>query len=109
VIPLDLDTGTEATAFMYQNFMNGVENAKQADAGDLSLQVLAEQSGGRAIGPTGDIYASVVRCVADAKAYYELSFDSAAATQVDVYRGLQVRLDKTGLTARTNTGYYAQP
>jgi len=109
VIPLDLNKGNEASAFLYQNFMKGVENAKQADAGDLSLQVLAKQSGGRAIGPTGDIYASVVRCVADANAFYELSFDSAAASQVDVYRGLQVRLDKPGLKARTNTGYYAQP
>src|SRR6201996_5687307 len=109
VIPLDLDKGTEASAFLYENFMKGVEDAKQADAGNLSLQVLAEQSGGRAIGPTGDIYGSVVRCVAETKAYYELSFDSAAATRVDVYRGLQVRLDKPGLTARTNTGYYAQP
>jgi VWFA-related protein len=109
VIPLDLDKGTEATAFLYQNFMKGVENAKEADAGNLSLQVLAEQSGGRAIGPTGDIYGSVVRCVADANAYYELSFDSAPTSRVDVYRGLQVKLDKPGLTARTNTGYYAQP
>ena len=94
---------------MYQNFMKGVESAKQADAGNLSLQVLAEQSGGRAFGPTGDIYGSIVRCVADANAFYELSFDSAAAERVDVYHALAVRLNKPGLTARTNTGYYAQP
>jgi VWFA-related protein len=109
VIPLDLNRGTEAYAYMYQNFMKGVESAKQADAGNLSLQVLAEQSGGRAIGPTGDIYGSIVRCVADANAYYELSFDSAAANRVDVYHGLQVRLDRPGLAVRTSTGYYAQP
>jgi hypothetical protein len=89
--------------------MKGVESAKQADAGNLSLQVLAEQSGGQAIGPTGDIYAGIARCVADANAYYELSFDSAKADRVDVYHGLQITLDKPGLTARTNTGYYAQP
>jgi VWFA-related protein len=109
VIPLDLNQGNEARAFMYQNFMKGVESAKQADAGNLSLQVLAEQSGGHAIGPTGDIYAGIARCVADANAYYELSFDSAKADRVDVYHGLQITLDKPGLTARTNTGYYAQP
>jgi hypothetical protein len=86
-----------------------VESAKQADAGNLSLQVLAEQSGGRAIGPTGDIYAGVARCVADASAYYELAFDAAAADRVDVYHALQIALDKPGVTARTNTGYYAQP
>jgi len=109
VIPQDMDKGTEARAFMYQNFMKGVESAKQADAGNLSLQVLAQQSGGRALGPTGDIYGDIVRCVADANAYYELSFDSAAAGRVDVYHGLEVKLDRAGLTVRTNTGYYAQP
>jgi VWFA-related protein len=109
VIPLDLDMGNDAHAFLYQNFMKGVESAKQADAGNLSLQVLAKQSGGRAIGPTGDIYGSIVRCVADAQAYYEVSFDAAVADRVDVYHGLEVTLDKPGLAARTNTGYYAQP
>jgi VWFA-related protein len=109
VIPLDLNKGNGAYAYLYQNFMKGVESAKQADAGNLSLQVLAEQSGGRAIGPTGDIYGGIVRCVADSNAYYELSFDAAPAERVDIYHALQVRLDKPGLTARTNTGYYAQP
>lgn len=109
VIPLDLNKGNEAYAYLYQNYMKGVENAKQADAGNLSLQVLAEQSGGRAIGPTGDIYGGIVRCIADANGYYELSFNSAPADRVDVYHALEVTVDKPGLTARTNTGYYAQP
>jgi VWFA-related protein len=109
IIPLDLNIGNEAYAYRYQSFMKGVVSAKQADAGNLSLQVLAEQSGGRALAPTGDIYGSIVRCVADANAYYELSFDSAATSRVDAYRELAVRLNKPGLTARTNTGYYAQP
>jgi hypothetical protein len=104
-----MNQGNELHAFTYQNFLKGVESAKQADAGNLSLQVLAEQSGGRAVGPTGDIYGAIVRCVADAKAYYELSFDAAAADRVDVYHGVEVRLDRPGLTVRTNTGYYAQP
>jgi VWFA-related protein len=109
VIPQDMDKGIEARAFMYQNFLKGVETAKQADAGNLSLQVLAEQSGGRALGPTGDIYGDIVRCAGDANAYYELSFDSAAAERVDVYHGLEVKLNRPGLRVRTNTGYYAQP
>jgi VWFA-related protein len=109
IIPQDLNRGNEAYAYRYQNFMKGVESAKQADAGNLSLQVLAEQSGGQAVGPTGDIYGSIVRCLADANAYYELSFESAAAERVDVYHELAVTLDKPGLTVRTNTGYYAQP
>ncbi len=109
VIPLDLDRGNEVYAYLYQSYMKGVENAKQADAGNLSLQVVAEQSGGRAIGPIGDIYGGIVRCVADANAYYELSFNAAPADRVDVYHALEVTVDKPGLTARTNMGYYAQP
>ena len=109
VIPLDLDRGNQAYEYMYQNYMKGVTTAKQADAGNLSLQVLAEQSGGRAIGPTGDIYGGIVRAVADANAYYQLSFDSAPANKVDVYHALEITVDKPGMTARTNTGYYAQP
>jgi VWFA-related protein len=109
IIPLDLNIGNEAYAYRYQSFMKGVVSAKQADAGNLSLQVLAEQSGGRALAPTGDIYGSIVRCVADANAYYGLSFGSAASSGVDSYHELAVRLNKPGLTARTNTGYYAQP
>jgi VWFA-related protein len=109
VIPLDLNKGNEAYAYLYQNYLKGVENAKQADAGNLSLQVLAEQSGGRAVGPTGDIYEGIVRCIADANTYYELSFNSAPADRVDVYHAVEVTVDKPGLTVRTNTGYYAQP
>lgn len=109
VIPLDLNNGSEATAYMYQNFMKGIENAQEAQAGNLSLQVLAEQSGGLAVGPTGDIDEGIARCVADAKSYYEVTFDSAPANRVDVYHALSVKLDKPGLTARTNMGYYAQP
>lgn len=109
VIPQDMNKGTETRDFLYQNFMKGVESAKQADAGNLSLQVLAEQSGGLALGPTGDIYRDILRCVADAGAYYELSFDSAPAERVDVYHALDVKITPPGLTVRTNTGYYAQP
>jgi hypothetical protein len=28
---------------------------------------------------------------------------------VDVYHALQITVNKPGVTARTNTGYYAQP
>ena len=109
VVPQDTNKGLEGRAFLYQRFMKGVASPRQAAGGNLSLQVRAELSGGRALGPTGDIYGNILRCLADAQAYYELSFDSAPALRVDVYHGLEVKLDRAGLTARTNTGYYAQP
>ena len=50
----------------------------------------------------------IAGCVADAKAYYTLSFAAAAADHPNEYHNLQIKIDKPGLTARTRTGYYAQ-
>jgi hypothetical protein len=47
--------------------------------------------------------------IADAGSYYALSFDSAPGGNPDEYRSLQVKVNKPGLTAGTNTAYYAQP
>ena len=94
---------------MYRNYLKGVENARQAASGDLAIQVLAYQSGGEALDPSGDLAGQLARCVADANAYYEISFDSAPADNADEYHGLEVKLDKPGLIAQTNAAYYAQP
>lgn len=50
-----------------------------------------------------------IRCLADAASYYEISFDTAPAKSVNEYHGLEVKLDKPNLTARTRNLYYAQP
>lgn len=49
------------------------------------------------------------RCVADASAYYRISFDPPAAAHADEYHDLKVVADKQGTVVRTNTGYYNQP
>jgi hypothetical protein len=45
----------------------------------------------------------------DAGAYYTLSFDPPRAEHADEYHDLEVKIDKSGLKPRTNTGYYYEP
>jgi VWFA-related protein len=94
----------------YENFLKGVTSPSRAAIGDMSLQVLAVHSGGRVLNSTNDIAVAIAECVADADTFYVLSFDAARADQAfDEYHALGVTVDKPGITARTRTGYYAQP
>ena len=93
----------------YKNFLKGVTSTKQVDSGALSVPVFAVHSGGRVFQSSGDLIALLNGCVAEAKAYYTLGFDPPAADHVDEYHELAVKVDKAGITAHTNTGYYAQP
>jgi len=93
----------------YEEFLKGVSKSGQAQLGDLGLQVLAVQSGGLALTGDNDISGLLARCMADTKTYYELSFDAPRAEHPDEYHQLLIQVAKPGLTARTRTGYYAQP
>ena len=95
--------------FYYQDFLKGVSKPSQVAVGDLSLQVLATQSGGLALNSSNDVTSLIQKCMADTAAYYELSFETSPADRRDEYHSLQVLVAKPGLTARTRQGYYAQP
>jgi len=101
-------TGSLAS-FYYENFLKGVGSAKKVQNGNLALQVLAVQSGGRVLNASNDVAASAASCLEDAKAFYTLTFDAPVADHPNEYHNLQVKIGKPGLTARTRTGYYAQP
>jgi VWFA-related protein len=93
----------------YQDFLKGVQNAKQADTGDLALKVLATHTGGRIMGPDNDLAGQINRCIADANAFYRISFDPPTTAERDEYHELKVQVNQPGLTVRTNTGYYNEP
>jgi VWFA-related protein len=101
--------GSGERRFLYQDFLKGVTSARKADTGDLSLKVLAMQSGGRILGPDNDIAGQLDSCIADANAFYSLSFNPPPADRADEYHDLKVTVSQPGLTARTNSGYYNQP
>ena len=94
--------------FYYESFLKGVGSANKVQNGNLALQVLAAQSGGQVLNSNNDIAKLIATCLADAQAFYTLSFDSPPADHANEYHSLQVTIDKPGLTARTRTGYYAQ-
>ncbi|MGA7343154.1 MAG: VWA domain-containing protein [Terracidiphilus sp.] len=95
--------------YLYQSFVKGVKKLQQAGASNLSLKVLAVQSGGLVLSPTNDLSSSIARCMQDAGPFYTLSFAPPPADGPNEYHELQVRIGRPGLTAHTNTGYYNQP
>ena len=102
------DAGSFRT-FYYESFLKGVTSSNKVDNGDLALQVLAVQSGGRVLNSSNDVPGLIAASFADSKAYYSISFESPPADRPDEYHALAIKVDKPGLTARTRTGYYAQP
>jgi VWFA-related protein len=93
----------------YQIYTKGVASAKQADNGDLYLQVIATQTGGKVLFGSNNVAKMIDQCVADAQAFYVLTFNAPHATHPNEYNGIQVQVNKPGLKARARTGFYAQP
>ena len=101
------DSGVGASA--YGGYLKGVKSAAKSNPGDLALKVLAVQSGGRVLGPDNNMAAQIESCVEDSNYGYTISLDPPRADRANEYHDLKVIVDKPGLTARTNTGYYGQP
>jgi VWFA-related protein len=93
----------------YKQFLKGVKKAAQADLGDLALQVLASQSGGQVLNSSNDLAGEIATCAAEANSYYVLTFEGLPGDGPNEYHALEIKLAKPGLTARTRSGYYAQP
>lgn len=109
VDPLGVEDPRQNRAMEYMQFSKGVKSARQAEYGHLALQVLAHQSGGRVLPSGNDLTGEIAECVADANAFYVLSFHGLTGDGPDEYHALEIKLDKPGLAARTRSGYYAQP
>jgi VWFA-related protein len=99
----------EPTTYLYKDYLKGVKTAERVNPSNLSLKVLATESGGQVMSPNNDVAGQIATCVQDAGAFYTLSFDPPKADKPNEYHDLKVEIDKPGLTARTSTGYYNQP
>jgi VWFA-related protein len=93
----------------YKEFLNGVSKPSQVNAGNLALPVLALESGGLVLDFNNDLTALLQQCMSDIGSYYEISFDPAPAERPNEYHHLEIKLNKSGLTARTRQSYYSQP
>jgi VWFA-related protein len=109
VDPLGLADAGGVRISYYEEFLKGVTRPGRSQAANLSLQVLAVQSGGRVLNSSNDLTQEIAECVSDAKAFYVLSFESARADHPNEYHAIEVKVDKPGARVRARTGYYAQP
>ena len=99
----------DETTYRYQSYVKGVKAAKKTNYSNLTVKVLAVDSGGQVLGPDNDLGGQIEKALSDAGNFYTLSFDAPHATAADEYHELKVQLGKPGLIARTSTVYYAQP
>jgi len=95
-------------ALYYQDFLKGITKQSQVAIGNLALQVLAVQSGGLALTSTG-VSELLEKCMADASAFYEISFSALPAEQRDEYHHIEIKVAEPNMVARTRQGYYAEP
>jgi VWFA-related protein len=96
-------------ALLYKGFLNPVKTYRDADFGNMALKVLVTQTGGKILGPDNDLAGQINRCIEDANAFYQISFDPPAAIHADEHHDLKVTVDKPETTVRTNSGYYDEP
>src|SRR3984957_1553460 len=109
VAPLNLMPETAQNAFLYKTYLKGVESPKQADSQNLALQVLATHSGGQVLSKSGNLSAQLMRCIADANSYYEISFEASSTEQARAYPAIAVKTNQAKAEVRTLTSYYAIP
>jgi VWFA-related protein len=106
--PLGTADAAGFRTFYWKDFVKGISKSSQALLGNLALEVIATQSGGAALSSSNDVADLLRQSLADASTYYELTFDPAIPDQLDEYHHLEIRVAKSGLTARTRQGYYSQ-
>jgi VWFA-related protein len=106
--------GADVSEFSdYTQFLQGVRSQSQAYPPSLALSVLAVQSGGLVLNGSNDLPAAMANEIAksagDGRAFYILTFHASHADHANEYHSVQVKVDRPRATARTRTGYYAEP
>lgn len=89
----------------YKNYLKPVKAPKQAEYGDLGLQILADHTGGRNLINGRDILGDFNAAFRDAGPYYELTLDAAAGNPNE-YHELRVSTVKPDAKVLTTAGYY---
>ncbi len=93
----------------YKEFLRPVKSFHDADSGNLALQVLAIQSGGRVLDPGNDIAGKIVACEADANGFYSMSFVPKASKHPNEYHEVRLRVAYPGAVTQATGGFYGQP
>ncbi len=107
--PLGVADAASFRTTYYEEFLKPVTKASSVNIGDLSLQVIATQTGGMALNSSNDITAEIARAMADADAYYTLVLEPTPSEKPNQFHSIEIKIGKPGLAARTRNGYYGQP
>lgn len=67
----------------WEEFVKGVVNPNEAQIGNLALQAIATQSGGRVLNSNNNVAMLIATAAAEADAYYVLTIDTAPADHPD--------------------------
>jgi len=97
---------TEDELFLYQDFLKPVTRAYQAGYENVSLQVLAEHTGGLVLMDGNDIKGEINSSVQDAGSYYVMLYETPPAGEGTDYHAIRVNVDKPKVKVRTTAGYY---
>lgn len=107
--PLGTTDAASFRTFYYQEFLKGVAKPSQMQIGNLLLEVLATQTGGRVMNSSNDVAKLISQAAADSDAFYRIKFMPPVATHPNEYHDVKVIVDNPKFIAHAMTGYYAQP
>lgn len=93
----------------YDQYRVELQTPRDANGRVLYKKALAVQSGGNVVNDSYDLVAEMNRCARKASNFYTLSFDPPIAHEPHEYHYLKIRVDKPGVSARTNASYYDEP
>ena len=109
--PLGTQDSVSYRTIFYQQFTKPVANARHMEIGNLALQVLATQSGGRVLNGNNDTSRLIRQAASDADAFYTMTvpLPEAAGDNAVGFHSFAVTTEDRGLIARTPTVLYATP
>lgn len=98
----------QMTPTYYKQFLSGVREPKDSSPNDLTLQVLAYQSGGLVLQQNNDLKAEISQCATDAQRISSYAYDPGGNGSHVTYHSIDVKRLIGAGTVRTRTGYYAR-
>jgi len=102
---------TSSTAGVSTWDAKGADAALDAGKTDtqLTLKMLAEQTGGVLIANTNDFKTPIRRVTEDVQSYYEITYDPQIQKYDGSFRKVAVRTDVADLRVQSRAGYFALP
>ncbi len=96
----------EVTDGYYKNFLSGVRKEAESNPNDLTLQVLAYQSGGMVLEHNNDLKAQIALCVADADRLVGVQYVPSSGGGAETYHAIELKRASGSEALRTRRGFY---